>query len=83
MLDEMTPEEFDQWIAYRTIEPDPVERIAEILKRGLVAVTNSWGGKLEPDMLDPKMDASGSSDMTPGEAKQVLASRLGPGRKGR
>lgn len=53
MLDELTPKDFDEWIAYRTIEMDPVDRIIEILKRGFATVVTAWGGHVDPDDLDP------------------------------
>jgi len=34
MTDAITPEVMDEWLAYESLDPDPLDRIAEILKRG-------------------------------------------------
>lgn len=52
MLDELSPEQFDEWIAYRSIEPDPWERLIVIVKNGFSALCNAQGAKLEPDVFD-------------------------------
>lgn len=53
MLDQIEPRQFDEWVAWRRLNPDPVERIATILKLGLAASANAWGAAIEPDQLDP------------------------------
>lgn len=52
----MTPAQMDEWLAYRQIEPEPTERIIEVLKRGFNVLASSWGAKLDPDKLDPAHD---------------------------
>lgn len=52
----MTPEEFDGWLAYWEIEPDPSQelwRIREVLKEGFAALCTIWGSKVEPAAFDP------------------------------
>ena len=83
MLDGMTPEEFDEWRAYRELEPDPLGRIAEILKLGFVAVCGAWGLNLTPDTFDPAAEtASPVAEVTPNQGAQMVGSCLGrPGRR--
>ena len=54
MLERIEPGEFDWWVAYERLEPDPTERIVEILKLGFAGLCNCWGAKVEPDYFDPK-----------------------------
>jgi len=56
MLSRMTPQEFDGWLAYWEIEPDPSRelwRIREILKEGFASLCAAWGAKVEPAAFDP------------------------------
>jgi len=53
MLDAISPETFDEWEAFRRLEPDPLDRLREVLKLGFAAVVNAWGVKVEPIDLDP------------------------------
>lgn len=54
MLDSITPEKWAEWIAFRHLEPDPMDRIITILKLGLAAVCWSLGNNaVEPDQFDP------------------------------
>lgn len=53
LLDELTPGQFDEWLAWSRLEPDPVMRIAEILKLGFSAVCLAWGMEFDPEILDP------------------------------
>jgi len=51
----MTPREFDEWMAFRQLEPDPEDRRAEILKRGFAMLAASFSGQsIDPNILDPK-----------------------------
>ena len=52
-LDTIEPRQFDEWLAFRRLEPDPDERLREILKMGLASLLHAWGVKIEPHMLDP------------------------------
>ena len=56
LLARFTPQEFDEVVAFRRIRMDPLERIAEILERGLAAVAAAagFGADIEPDLLDPQ-----------------------------
>jgi hypothetical protein len=75
MLDGMTPEQFDEWIAFRRIEPDPEERLREIVKLGFSALCAAWGSKLELEMLDPW--AKEPEAMGPGQAASVMRQAFG------
>jgi hypothetical protein len=51
MLAAVSPEQFDEWVAFDKIEPDPLEKIRVILKYGLSALTQ--GLPVKPNDLDP------------------------------
>lgn len=55
MLDRLTPGEFDEWLAYEEIEPDPLERIVTILGLGFAALSNALGVSLGPEYFDPHL----------------------------
>ena len=55
MLSEIEPWQFDEWMAYRIIEPDANQRLRKILKRGLSCLCNIMkigGQQIEPNDLD-------------------------------
>jgi hypothetical protein len=54
MLDGMSPEEFNEWVAYRRLEPDPLIRILCVLKAGLAAIANH--ASFDPEDSDPAPD---------------------------
>ena len=57
MLDTVTPRQFDEWVAYERLEPDKLDRLREILLRGLTYLCNAWStGKVEFKDLDPWYD---------------------------
>lgn len=56
MLDGLLPGEFDEWLAYREIEPDPLDRLFMILRLGFSAVCHTWGAKVEPQDIDPYLE---------------------------
>ena len=51
MVAEITPHEMNEAIAFETIEPDPLHRIAEILKR--MAAMLCMSDKATPDDFEP------------------------------
>lgn len=82
MLDELTPRQFDEWIAYRTIEMDPVDRLIEILKRGFSVLSGAWGGSgMEPDDFDPQPNDDHDEAMSPAQsaamARQAISRTQG------
>ena len=52
-LDTVTPEQFDEWVAFDRLEPNKMDRQREILTRGLICLCNAWGAKLEFSDIDP------------------------------
>lgn len=53
-MDAITPEQFDEWIAFRQIEADPFERLmASIRLIGLYVVTALGGKDVTLEDLDP------------------------------
>lgn len=87
MLDGLDPGEFDEWLAYREIEPDPVDRIITILRLGFVYLCNAWGARTELADIDPYMksvagsgEASGGGEVSPQQAAAMVAAAFGPGK---
>jgi hypothetical protein len=73
MLDDMTPRQLAEWIAFRNLEPDPTERICFILKLGFAALCNAWGGKVEPDDFEPKRaETKPEPAMSPNQAAMAF-----------
>jgi len=70
MLDTITPQQFNEWIAFEEIEPDQTDRMRTIITTGFLALAASWGMEIEPKDLDPLLrDApAASEDMTPEQA---------------
>jgi len=54
MLDAIEPGQFDEWVAFRSIEPDPDKWLREITKRGLALIAQAVSGaEVDADTLDP------------------------------
>jgi len=70
MLDAMEPGEFDEWLAYRKIEPDPLDRLFIILQLGFCILANAWGAKIEPHDIDPFLKQASGASSKPGESVQ-------------
>ncbi len=49
----LSPEEFDQWVAWSRIRPGDADRLAEILKTGFLFVCGALGRTIDVKMLDP------------------------------
>ena len=82
MLDGLLPGEFDEWLAYREIEPDPLDRLFTILRLGFSAVCNAWGAKVEPQHIDPYMErqtgtAAVQQEASPNQAVAMVSMVLG------
>lgn len=80
MVEGLSPRAFDEWLAYRQIVPDPMDRLIEVCKRGFVILANAWGAKVKPNELDPMEfeEPEGSA----AQVKAILSGALGPGRHG-
>lgn len=76
MLDGITREQFDEWLAYREIEPDVLERIIVILKLGFCALCNSWGAKLKPEDFDPSPNAKRDEALGPQQVAAMLGATV-------
>lgn len=79
MLDGLTPRQFAEWIAFRRLQPDPLDRLIRIVKLGFAALCNSWGAKLEPDDLDPLKpeQRSGPDAVTPEQGAALFSTVFG------
>lgn len=74
-LDRLDPRQFDEWVAFEQLEPDPLDRIREVLKLGFatLAGVSGFGARIEPDELDPvTRDQSKSKLMSPEQAAETL-----------
>ena len=60
MLDEMTPRQFDEWMAADAIEPIGQVWTIEVLKLGLATLANLWVADhpFRPEHFDPAADSS-------------------------
>lgn len=52
----MTPLQAAKWQAYRHLQPDPHERICDILKRGFAILVSAWGGECDENDLEPYLE---------------------------
>ena len=71
MLDALSPQQFDEWIAFRRIEPDPADRLRVILTTGLLALCQSWGVEITPKDLDPMLEEQ-EQEVTPEQAAAMM-----------
>ena len=90
MLDRLTPGDFDEWLAYYELEPEPLERIITILGRGFAAVANGWGAKFKPEDFDrhlakvrdeqkrgPRGAAPGAQEVSPNQGARMFSMVVG------
>ena len=88
MLDEMTPQEFDGWLAYHSIEPFDdgwlqAGVVASVVQNSVMSALAAYGGKRlkESDMVEPGDFVPGAEPrrkrgMTPDEYRQLIESRM-------
>jgi hypothetical protein len=75
-LQTITPETFDKWIAFYRLEPDPDERLREIVKTGFIMLARSWGAEdVKPDDLDRWAEQK-TDLVTPREAAELMADKM-------
>lgn len=77
MLDSISPEQFDEWIAYRSIELDPVDRIIETLKLGFCALCRTWGAKVEPKDFSLDGEDEQGQTVSPRQASSMMRQHYG------
>jgi len=81
MLDGLLPGEFDEWLAYREIEPDPQERLFAILRLGFSAVCNAWGAKVKPEHIDPYLEkqtgTAAVQEVSPNQGAAMMSMAVG------
>lgn len=77
-LDTIEPAQFDEWLAFRQIEPDPDDRLREVLKMGFAMLARSWGNeKIEPDDLDPWGRDEKAQSVSPNRAAAIVGAAYG------
>jgi len=77
-LDELTPEQLAEWRAFRQIEPNPIERLREVLKR--FAASQCVGPDrqpVEPAEFDPWDDSDETAEVSPDAAVAGLKAATG------
>lgn len=79
MLADVDPRDFDEWVAFRRIEPDPDERLREILKLGISAICGALGHEVSPETVDPWNDAKSDALAGPGQAAAAMKQRFSAG----
>jgi len=72
LFDTITAKQFDEWEAYKRIEPDKLDRLREIITRGLQCLCNSWGAKLEMKDLDPWHEDPEPESLSPAEVERRM-----------
>lgn len=82
MLDELTWREWQEQLAYESIECDPLERLIEVCKLGFAALCQSWGADVTVDNFEPLASRrSGDTDedgfMTPDAAVASFVQQTG------
>jgi hypothetical protein len=85
MLDRLTPEQFDEWLAFWELEPDRLERIATILGLGFSALANTLGAKLDPTHFDPHLakleserrQGKKAEEVSPNQGARMMSMILG------
>jgi len=69
VLERLTPEQFDQWMAFEQLEGDPLDEVRKLLHRqmealklGFSAVCAAWGLEVKPGYFDvqPAKETAGS-----------------------
>jgi len=82
MLDGIAPEQLAEWVAFRNLEPDRMDRIITILKLGLAAICWSLGNQaVEPDNFDPLPQHSRpESEFSPTQAAMAFSMFAGKAR---
>lgn len=52
VLDSIEPADLDNWIAFRELEPDPIDILIETVKLGFWRFVSAWGGECELEDFD-------------------------------
>jgi hypothetical protein len=76
-LDGLSPREFDEWVAFRRIEPDPDDRLREIVKLGFAALCRAWGMEISPHDLDPWAEDEAAELVSPNQAAATFRQHYG------
>jgi hypothetical protein len=79
MLSEVSPEQFDEWVAFDRIEMDPIDRLRVIAKFGLAAI--SRGLPANPSDLDPVKPVETTTPNTHTPEQAIAAIGLAYGSK--
>ncbi len=79
MLASVSPQQFDEWLAYERLEPEPVGRLIEVTKRGLALLAAVQGAKIDPEDLDPLQPERESAARTVGPQQAVAMIRAAYG----
>lgn len=81
MLDGVTPKQFDEVVAFDRLEPDPDDRLREILLRGLLALCSAAGMECTRKQLDPYDETESAEDepqdVTPEQAEAMFRTAYG------
>lgn len=77
MLAELPAGTLDQWLAYRELEPEPIERLTQVVKLAGTAICRAMGMQIEPEDLDPKPKEAGPA-ANAAQTKLIISSALGP-----
>ena len=80
MCDKMSSRQFDEWNAFRRIEPDVanrLDRLCVILRTGLLALCHVQGIELTPEDLDPAMEKATGNYLGPAQTEAAIRAAYG------
>jgi hypothetical protein len=79
-LDELTPEQLAEWRAFRQIEPHPLERLREVLKRFASSqCVGSDRQAVDPAAFDPWDDSDEAAEVSPDAVVAGIKATVGGG----
>lgn len=78
MLEDMSPQELDEWLAYYTVEPFGAEHLAGVVANAASAVCHALGAKVTPWMILGKEESQ--QELTPNQAAAFFRASNGHNR---
>ena len=74
-LDEMTPEQLDEFAALDVVEGTGINRVCDVLALGFTALCRAWGSSAEPHWFLPGDD--GIQEVEPEQMSDVFRAQFG------
>jgi hypothetical protein len=81
MLDRIESRTFDEWLAYRKLEPEPLRAIQVTLRLGFSALCRAWGMDVSPDAFDASQATKhDEQEVSPEQGAAIVSQALGASR---